>query len=60
MIRDPLYQKIIDGLQRPLDGELFEQCAVDLLRKYEPGLVPIRGGSDMGMDGAIPDAEGPA
>jgi len=60
MIRDPLYRKIVDGLKGPLDGELFEQCAADLLREYEPGLVPIRGGSDRGMDGAILDGDGSA
>ncbi len=36
-----------------LDPELFEQCAADVLRTIHPTLVPIRGGSDAGMDGAI-------
>ncbi len=60
MIRDPFYQDIIQGLNGRLDPELFEQCAADLLRNIYPGLVPIRGGSDAGMDGAISDAEGVA
>ena len=60
MIRDPFYQDIIQGLSGRLDPELFEQCAADLLRNIYPGLVPIRGGSDAGMDGAISDAEGVA
>ncbi len=60
MIRDPFYQDIIQRLNGRLDPELFEQCATDLLRNIYPGLVPIRGGSDAGMDGAISDAEGVA
>ena len=60
MIRDPFYQDIIQGLSGRLDPELFEQCAADLLRNIYPGLVPISGGSDAGMDGAISDAEGVA
>ena len=60
MIRDPFYQDIIQGLNGRLDPELFEQCAADLLRNIYPGLVPISGGSDAGMDGAISDAEGVA
>jgi len=60
MIRDPFYQDIVQGLNSRLDPELFEQCANDLLRNIFPELVPIRGGSDAGMDGAIGDAEGVA
>ena len=37
---------------------MFERCAVDLLRCVYPGLVPIRGGDDGGMDGAIADPRG--
>ena len=37
---------------------MFERCAVDLLREVYPGLVPIRGGDDGGMDGAIADSRG--
>ena len=60
MIRDPFYQDIIKGLNGKLDPELFEQCTADILRDIYPGLVPIRGGSDAGMDGAISDTEGVA
>ena len=60
MIRDPFYKDIIQGLNGSLDPELFEQCASDLLRNIYPGLVPIRGGSDAGMDGAISDGGGVA
>lgn len=54
-MRDPLYKKIIEGLNGTLDGNLFEACACDLLRSEIPGLVPVPGGSDRGFDGAIPD-----
>jgi len=60
MIRDPFYQDIIRGLNGRPDPELFEQCAADLLRNIYLGLVPICGGSDDGMDGAISDAKGVA
>ncbi len=60
MIQDPFYQDIIEGLSGKLDPEIFEQCAVVLLRNTYPGLVPIPGGSDAGMDGAIGDTEGVA
>jgi hypothetical protein len=60
MIRDPFYQDIIRALNGKVDPELFEQCAADLLRDIYPGLVPIRGGTDAGMDGAISDTEGNA
>ena len=58
MIRDPFYRQIITRLEGPLDPELFERCAADLLRVVYPTLVPIRGGADAGMDGAIADGEG--
>lgn len=57
-MRDPLYKKILDGLKGPLDHDLFEECVVDLLRDAFPTLVPIHGGRDAGMDGAIADGEG--
>ncbi|OGP15958.1 MAG: hypothetical protein A2V21_313060 [Deltaproteobacteria bacterium GWC2_55_46] len=58
MTRDPFYKKIIEGLNGQLDPELFEQCAADLLRAEWPTLVPIRGGADAGMDGAVADGKG--
>lgn len=60
MLRDPLYQQILAGLRGSLDPETFERCAAALLRTIYPGLVPIRGGQDAGMDGAIADGRGPA
>ncbi|HEV3052396.1 MAG TPA: hypothetical protein VGX50_18940, partial [Longimicrobium sp.] len=59
MARDPLYRDIEQGLQGKIDGDLFEQCAADLLRQIYPGLVPVRGGGDAGMDGAISDGDDP-
>lgn len=56
MVRDPLYRAIEKRLGEHLDPELFERCAADLLRRVYPGLVPIRGGDDRGMDGAIADS----
>lgn len=57
---DPYYQQILDGLAGPLDPDVFEEAAGDLLRDAFPALVPIRGGTDFGMDGAISDGKGPA
>ena len=53
MVRDPLYRSIEKGLGERLDPDLFERCAVELLRDVYPGIVPIRGGDDGGMDGSI-------
>lgn len=60
MTRDPLYQRIVAGLGGSLDPESFERCAADLLRRVYPGLAPVRGGNDAGMDGAVGDGDGPA
>lgn len=57
MLRDRFYQQIVDALERELDRESFERCVVDLLREVFPGLAPVVGGADAGMDGAIPDGE---
>lgn len=58
MTRDPLYRAIIKALNGSLDPDLFEHCAADLLRDEWPTLVPVRGGRDSGMDGAVADAKG--
>lgn len=57
-MRDPFYQQIIKRLNGPIDPDLFEACASDILRTDFPALVPVRGGSDAGMDGAIADGRG--
>jgi hypothetical protein len=58
--RDPFYREIWDALGRDLDPDVFERCVGDLLRQDFRTLVPVRGGGDSGMDGAIADGEGPA
>lgn len=58
MRQDPFYRKIIEGLNGELDRDLFEDCAADILRTNHPTLVPIRGGQDAGMDGAVADSMG--
>ena len=58
MIRDPFYRQILERLGGRLDGDTFEVCASSLLRKDFPTLVPVRGGSDSGMDG-VTDSGGP-
>lgn len=52
MIRDPFYKQILEALDSSLDEDCFELCANSLLKKEMPTLVPIRGGTDGGMDGA--------
>jgi len=58
MYSDQFYDAIKEALKKPLDPNLFELCVCDLLQKDFPGIVPIPGGKDAGMDGAIPDAKG--
>src|SRR5690606_8197234 len=41
MVRDPLYRAIEERLGTNLDPELFERCAVELLRPVYPGLSPV-------------------
>lgn len=53
MVKDPLYRNIAERLAEKLNPDRFERCAVDLLRDVYPGLVPIPGAGDGGMDGAI-------
>ena len=61
MIRDQHYRAILDRLSTSgLDHDAFERCALDLLRRIYPGLTPVEGGSDLGMDGldsSDPDAQ---
>lgn len=52
--RDPLYAQILEGLEAGPDPDLFERVAIGLLPEIFPGLVPVRGGSDLGMDGELP------
>jgi hypothetical protein len=58
MKRDPLFKKIVAGLDGALDPDTFELAVVDLLKPVWPTLVPVKGGSDDGMDGAVGNSEG--
>lgn len=58
MVKDPLHRHIEERLAEKLDPDLFERCVVDLLREVYPGLVPIPGGGEGGMDGAMPVPDG--
>ena len=58
--RDPLHQKILEGLNGELNPQVFEDAVCDLLRDTFPTLFPVRGGMDAGMDGAIADGQGEA
>ena len=53
MYRDPLYWQIRRRLRELKDGNAFELCANDLLRKLHPSLAPREGGDDAGLDGKI-------
>src|SRR4051812_12130291 len=58
MFRDPLYRQIRRRLRELSDGNLFEACANDLLRKIYPSLAPREGGDDAGVDGVIGNDDG--
>ncbi len=58
MSQDPFYEQILAGLKGTLNPHVFEECMADLLREAFPTLVPVHGGKDSGMDGAIADGEG--
>lgn len=56
---DPFHDQIVDALGKgDFDPLVFEACMGDLLRKDIPGLVPVPGGGDAGIDGAIADGRG--
>ena len=60
MAQDPFYESIRKALEGKLDPDHFEDCVCDLLRDRYPTLVPVSGGNDAGMDGAIADLKGRA
>lgn len=57
--RDWFANAIVARLNGHLDPNVFEACACDLLRDAYPSLVPLPGGRDAGMDGAIATAGPP-
>lgn len=58
MIQDRLLVQIIRKIEEPLDPNVFERAAADLLEHTYPTLVPVPGGQDAGQDGitASPNA----
>ncbi|MCG8458689.1 MAG: hypothetical protein MI919_20610, partial [Holophagales bacterium] len=55
---DAYYRRIVRALEaRDFDPLALETCACELLRDEYPGLVPIPGGNDGGIDGAIADLD---
>lgn len=59
MKHDPFYNQIVNGLKGKLDPDLFEECVIELIRRHDGYFaVPILGGQDGGMDGAVADGEG--
>lgn len=57
MNTDPFLEQILDRLDKLTNGDLFEQCAPELLRDEWPSMVPVPGGRDAGMDGAWAEAK---
>ncbi len=57
-VLDPLLKQIELALDQPLDGTTFEAAMCSMFREQRiyPKIVPVRGGGDAGMDGAIGDA----
>jgi hypothetical protein len=55
---DQMFQQILEGLQKELNPNVFELCAADLIREDFKTAVPVVGGNDGGMDGAIADFDG--
>jgi hypothetical protein len=56
---DPFDRQIVAALEeKHFDPHTFEACMGDLLRTVFPGLVPVPGGNDDGIDGAIADGRG--
>lgn len=59
MIRDPLFRAILSRLGEQVDDKLFQLFAVDVVRQDFPSAVPVLGGADAGLDGAVASHEGP-
>ena len=57
MSRDPLRTAIERALLGPIDTDLFEECAVSLLRAEVSSLVLLPGGDDQGLDGVSREGE---
>ena len=58
VVLDRHHRAVLDALNGDLDPAVFEACAVDLLKRDWPRLVPVASGSDDGFDGAVADGSG--
>lgn len=48
------FERVLSALETtPLNHELFESFALEVLQEQYPGLVPIPGGTDWGRDGDV-------
>jgi len=59
VIRDPLFRAILERLGEDLDDKVFELFAVEVVRQDFTSAVPVLGGSDAGLDGAVGSIDGP-
>lgn len=59
MNHDPLFRAILERLDEDLNDKLFELFAVDVVRQEFPSAVPVLGGSDAGLDGAVGRVDAP-
>ena len=55
---DSHHRLILEGLDGHLDPEVFETCAVELVREDGWSVVHVRGGKDDGFDGSVADGAG--
>ena len=58
VVLDPHHGAILEALNGDMDPVVFEACAVELLKRDWPRLVPVAGGGDDGFDGAVADGGG--
>ena len=58
VLLDPHHRAIVEALNGALDPTVFEACAVDMLKRDWPRIVPVAGGGDDGFDGAVADRGG--
>ena len=57
-VLDSHHRLILEGLEGHLDPEVFEACAVELVRNDGWPVVHARGGKDDGFDGSVADGIG--
>ena len=57
-VLDSHHRLILEGFEGRLDPEVFEACAVELVREDGWPVVQVRGGKDDGFDGSVADGFG--